>query len=107
MLRLWSDIKAGLAKAAQEYGDRIAGIGLDTWGVDFGLLDANDELLGNPYHYRDSRTDGMMERAFEKVSREAIFDATGIQFMQLNTLYPARGDGRSARRRSWTWRRRC
>lgn len=86
VLRLWSDIKAGLAKAAQRYGDRIAGIGLDTWGVDFGLLDANDELLGNPYHYRDARTDGMMERAFAKVSREAIFEATGIQFLQLNTL---------------------
>lgn len=86
VLRLWNDIKAGLAKAAQRYGRHIAGIGLDTWGVDFGLLDANDELLGNPYHYRDSRTDGMMERAFEKVSREAIFEATGIQFLQLNTL---------------------
>lgn len=86
VLRLWSDIKVGLAKAAQRYGNRIAGIGLDTWGVDFGLLDANDELLGNPYHYRDSRTDGMMERAFAKVSREAIFEATGIQFLQLNTL---------------------
>ncbi len=86
VLRLWSDIKAGLAKAAQRYGDRVAGIGLDTWGVDYGLLDANDELLGNPYHYRDSRTDGMMERAFAKVSREAIFEATGIQFLQLNTL---------------------
>ncbi|MGC9397480.1 MAG: rhamnulokinase [Anaerolineae bacterium] len=86
VLHLWGDIKAGLAKAAQMYGDRVAGIGLDTWGVDFGLLDANDELLGNPYHYRDSRTDGMVERAFEKVSREAIFAATGIQFLQLNTL---------------------
>ncbi len=86
VLRLWNDIEAGLAKAAQRYGRHIAGIGLDTWGVDFGLLDANDELLGNPYHYRDSRTDGMMERAFAKVSREAIFEATGIQFLQLNTL---------------------
>jgi len=86
VLRLWSDIKVGLAKAAQQYGRHIAGIGLDTWGVDFGLLDANDELLGNPYHYRDSRTDGMMERAFEKLSRGAIFEATGIQFLQLNTL---------------------
>ena len=86
VFQLWSDIKAGLAKAAQRYGDRIAGIGLDTWGVDFGLLDANDELLGNPYHYRDSRTDGIMERVFEKISREAIFEATGIQFLQLNTL---------------------
>ena len=87
VLRLWSDIKAGLAKAAQRYGDRVAGIGLDTWGVDFGLLDVDDRLLGNPVHYRDPRTDGMMERAFEKVSREAIFEATGIQFMQLNTLF--------------------
>ncbi len=86
VLRLWNDIKAGLAKAAQRYGRHIAGIGLDTWGVDFGLLDANDELLGNPYHYRDSRTEGMMERAFERVSREAIFEATVIQFLQLNTL---------------------
>ncbi len=86
VLRLWSDIKTGLAKAATRYGDRIAGIGLDTWGVDFGLLDANDELLANPHHYRDSRTDGMMERAFAKIPREAIFEATGIQFLQLNTL---------------------
>ena len=87
VLRLWSDIKTGLAKAAQAYGDRVAGIGLDTWGVDFGLLDAHDALLGSPFHYRDARTDGMMERAFEKVPREAIFEATGIQFMQLNTLF--------------------
>ncbi|HQE93584.1 MAG TPA: rhamnulokinase [Anaerolineae bacterium] len=86
VLRLWSDIKIGLAQAAHLYGNRVAGVGLDTWGVDFALLDANDELLGNPYHYRDARTEGMMERAFEKVTREAIFAATGIQFMPLNTL---------------------
>jgi len=87
ILRLWSDVKVGLGKAAQEYGRRIAGIGLDTWGVDFGLLDANDELLGNPYHYRDSRTDGMMEVAFQKVPRAEVFEQTGIQFMQLNSLF--------------------
>ncbi len=87
ILRLWSDIKAGLAKAAQQYGERIAGIGLDTWGVDFGLLAADDSLLGNPYHYRDSRTDGMMDAAFAKVPRAEIFERTGIQFMQLNSLY--------------------
>ena len=87
VLRLWGDVKTGLAKAAQTYGDRVAGIGLDTWGVDFGLLDAHDELLGNPYHYRDSRTDGMMERAFQIVPRAEIFERTGIQFIQLNSLF--------------------
>ncbi|MGC9467621.1 MAG: rhamnulokinase [Anaerolineae bacterium] len=87
ILRLWSDIKIGLGKAGERYGDRIAGIGLDTWGVDYGLLAADDSLLGNPYHYRDSRTDGMMEAAFRKVPRAEIFERTGIQFMQLNSLY--------------------
>ncbi len=87
ILRLWSDIKVGLAKAAAAYGDRIVGIGLDTWGVDFGLLGQDDNLLGNPYHYRDSRTDGAMEAAFAKVSRSEIFERTGIQFMQFNSLF--------------------
>jgi len=87
ILRLWSDIKTGLTKATQKYGDRVVGIGLDTWGVDFALLAADGTLLGNPYHYRDSRTDGMMEAAFAKVPREEIFEQTGIQFMQLNSLY--------------------
>ncbi len=87
VLRLWSDIKTGLGKAAELYGGRIAGIGLDTWGVDYGLLARDGSLLSNPYHYRDSRTDGMMEAAFRKVSRAEVFACTGIQFMQLNTLY--------------------
>ncbi|MDF1513990.1 MAG: rhamnulokinase, partial [Anaerolineae bacterium] len=87
ILRLWGDIKAGLAHAAVKYGDRIAGIGLDTWGVDFGLLDQHGKLLSNPYHYRDSRTNGMMDVAFEKVSRKEIFEHTGIQFMQLNSVF--------------------
>lgn len=87
LLRLWTDIKAGLTKAADLYGDRVAGIGLDTWGVDFGLLSRDDDLLGNPYHYRDSRTDHAMEAAFEIVPREEIFARTGIQFMQFNSLF--------------------
>ena len=87
VLRLWSDIKIGLGKAAEQYGSRIVGIGLDTWGVDYGLLARDGSLLGNPYHYRDSRTDGMMEAAFRKVPRAEVFARTGIQFMQLNTLY--------------------
>jgi rhamnulokinase len=87
VLRLWSEIKHGLGLAAKKYGDDLVSIGLDTWGVDFGLLAADDTLLGNPYHYRDSRTDGMMEAAFEIVPRAEIYEQTGIQFMQLNSLY--------------------
>ena len=62
-------------------------VGLDTWGVDFALLDRNGTLLSNPYHYRDSRTDGMLDEAFRRLSREKIFEHTGIQFLQINTLY--------------------
>jgi len=85
-LRLWSELKQAVAIAAKQSGT-LAGIGIDTWGVDFGLLGVNDTLLGNPFHYRDSRTDGMMEKAFEIVPREEIFEQTGLQFMQLNTLF--------------------
>jgi rhamnulokinase len=85
ILHLWSEILRGLGLAAQ--GGTLAGMGLDTWGVDFGLLDRHDVLLGNPYHYRDDRTDGMLEEAFRRFPREEIFAQTGIQFMQLNSLY--------------------
>jgi len=87
VLRLFEEVKTGLAKCVRMYGTDIASLGLDTWGVDFGLLDAHDELLGNPYHYRDRRTDGMMEEAFRRLPKEEIFERTGIQFMQLNSLY--------------------
>ncbi len=86
VLRLWSEIKEGLAQAV--HGDQPpVSIGLDTWGVDFALLDRNGALLSNPYHYRDSRTDAMLEEAFKRLSRERIFEQTGIQFMSINTLY--------------------
>jgi rhamnulokinase len=86
-LRLWSEIKLGLSLAIQKCEGELASVGLDTWGVDFGLLDRSGALLGNPYHYRDSRTDGMVDEAFRRVGREEIFKQTGIQFMQLNSLY--------------------
>jgi rhamnulokinase len=86
-LRLLSECKDGIRQAVAEYGESIASIGLDTWGVDFALLDAQGVLLGNPYHYRDSRTDGVMEQVFERVPRREVFEHTGIQFMQLNSLY--------------------
>jgi rhamnulokinase len=85
VLRLWSDIQAGIAASAAKYP--LASLALDAWGVDFALLDKNGALLGNPFHYRDARTDGMLDEAFKRVPRDEIFAQTGIQFMQLNTLY--------------------
>ena len=84
-LRLLSEMKTAIARAAQ--AGELQGIGVDTWGVDFGLLGRGDELLGNPHHYRDRRTDGMLEEAFRRVPREEVFARTGIQFMKINTLY--------------------
>lgn len=87
VLRLWREIKEGLSKAAGAYGSELKSIGIDTWGVDFGLLAADGSLLGNPYHYRDSRTDGMMEEVFRLVPRSEVYDQTGVQFMQINSLF--------------------
>ncbi|MGE0757880.1 MAG: rhamnulokinase family protein [Pirellulaceae bacterium] len=87
LLRLWTDVQDGLRAASARYGRRVSSVGVDTWGVDFGLLGRNDELLGNPVHYRDPRTVGMMAVAFALCSREEIFEETGLQFMELNTLY--------------------
>ena len=87
ILRLWTDIKDALALAIRKHGKPALSIGVDTWGVDFGLVDRHGALIGNPYHYRDNRTDGMMDEAFRRMPREKIFELTGIQFMQLNTLY--------------------
>jgi len=87
LLAQWNHVRHGL-RAAREAGlGEIASVGVDTWGVDFGLLGRGDELLGNPAHYRDRRTDGLLERAFGVVPRERIFARTGLQFMQFNTLY--------------------
>jgi rhamnulokinase len=83
ILRLWHEVTAGIDKAAEG----AASLGLNTWGVDFALLDEDDRLLGNPVHYRDSRTNGAMEWVFERVPRRTIFERTGIQFLQLNTLF--------------------
>jgi len=87
LLGLWSHVRQGLRAAGAQWGGQVAGIGVDTWGVDCGLLGRGDQLLGNPYHYRDSRTNEILERAFAIVPREEIFRHTGLQFMQFNTLY--------------------
>jgi rhamnulokinase len=86
-LALFSEVKEGLAKAVKCCGSELASAGLDTWGVDFALLDRQDGLVSSPYHYRDSRTDGMAEEAFRRVPRKEIFENTGIQFMEINTLF--------------------
>jgi rhamnulokinase len=83
-LRLWNDIQAGIEKGKSL---NPASVGVDTWGVDFGLLDRQGNLIGNPVHYRDGRTTNMMETAFAKVLKADIFAQTGIQFMPINTLY--------------------
>lgn len=85
VLRLFYEIKQGIVKT------KIAGgfdsIGIDTWGVDFGLIDKNGRLLENPVHYRDKRTSGLVEESFKSVPRQKMYDITGIQFMELNTLF--------------------
>ena len=86
VLRLWAEIQNGLRIAAGK-SSSLAGIGLDAWGVDFGLLDAADHLIGNPYHYRDARTNGMIEAACQILPLEEIYSQTGIQFMHFNTLF--------------------
>lgn len=83
-LNLWREIQQGIAQAKPL---QPASVGVDAWGVDFGLLDRQGHLLGNVVQYRDGRTQGMMEKAFAKVSKKAIFTATGIQFARLNSLY--------------------
>ena len=86
-LRLFHEIREGLRIAGRERKLHLDGIGVDTWGVDFGLVDKIGRLVDNPRHYRDSRNNGMMEAAFRFIPRERVFELTGVQFMQLNSLY--------------------
>ena len=86
VLGLWS-ISSRPARRRAKYAGQIRSVGVDTWGVDFALLGRGDVLLGNPHSYRDPRADGMLKRAFARVPREEIFAKTGVQFMQINTLY--------------------
>jgi rhamnulokinase len=87
ILRLWHEIQHGIAVATRERKLTLDGIGVDTWGVDCALLGIDGMLLDNPRHYRDARNNGMMEKLFETVPRDQVFGYTGIQFMQINTLY--------------------
>jgi rhamnulokinase len=84
VLRLWSEITEALQAASNL---RLGSIGVDGWGVDYALIGERGNLLENPYHYRDLRNEGMMDAVFERVSRERIYAVTGIQFLQINTLF--------------------
>lgn len=84
--RLYFEMLVALKRVAKE-GIKLSAIGIDTWGVDYGLLDRRGMLVSAPVHYRDGRTDGMMDEAFKTMSKEGIFERTGLAFMSFNTLY--------------------
>jgi rhamnulokinase len=86
-LRLFHEIRHALSICGRERKLDLDGIGIDTWGVDFALLGADGALIDNPRHYRDARTNGMLEKTFAVAPREGIFEETGIQFMPINSLY--------------------
>lgn len=84
---LFNELKTGLKKAFAKYGDEIKSIGIDTWGVDYGLLDKEGRLIANPICYRDDRTKGMMDAAFQKLPKEEFFQHAANQFMEINTAF--------------------
>jgi len=90
ILHLFNQMKTGLQKAAQKV--KIDSIGIDSWAVDYALLDRGDNLLSNPYFYRDNRTEGLVEEVTGMISRSEIYEKTGIQFMPINTLYQLYAD---------------
>ena len=84
---LFNELKTGLKKAFAKYGDEIESIGIDTWGVDYGLLDKDGKLISTPICYRDDRTKGMLELAFQKLPKEEFFQHAANQFMEINTAF--------------------
>ncbi|HET9099682.1 MAG TPA: rhamnulokinase family protein, partial [Acidobacteriaceae bacterium] len=86
VLAMWSEMQKGLMKCRARF-DAPTAIGVDSWGVDFALLDVRGHLLSNPYHYRDSRTDGIPHLVFQRIDPYELFRQTGVQTMQINTLF--------------------
>ncbi len=84
---IWSETQHGLMQYRERFLDSPAAIGVDAWGVDFALLDGSGELLGNPFHYRDSRTNGIPELVFQHIDSRELFRDTGVQTMQINTIF--------------------
>ena len=87
ILYIYAKIKEGLTGAFKKIRRSDCGIGIDTWGVDYAFLDENGEMVGNPYHYRDERTETAMEDFFKIIPRDQVYGETGIQFMPFNTLF--------------------
>ncbi|MBA2124405.1 rhamnulokinase [bacterium Unc6] len=87
VLGLFLEMKNSLKSVVKKTKGNIYGLGIDTWGVDFGLIGKNDVLLSSPYHYRDLKTQGMIEEALKFVSKERFYEKTGIQFMRINTVF--------------------
>ena len=86
VLAIYRGVLDGL-RAAGRSGGRVDGVGIDTWAVDYGLLDATGALLGNPVHYRDARTAGVLEKVLADVPAEELYATTGLQFLPFNTVY--------------------
>jgi rhamnulokinase len=95
-LRLYQDVLDGLAAAAR-CGEPIASVGVDAWGVDYGLLDRSGALLGIPYHYRDDRIAGVADRVHARLSQADLYQLTGAQFLPFNTLYQLAADAAAGR----------
>ncbi|MDT0347344.1 rhamnulokinase [Streptomyces litchfieldiae] len=87
ILALYRGVVEGLREAGRATGGRLAGVGVDSWAVDYGLLDATGALLGNPVHYRDGRTEGMAERVGERLAPDELYAATGLQHLPFNTVF--------------------
>ncbi len=84
---LFEEVKRGIAAAASMYADSLVSVGVDTWGVDYGLLDGQGKLLGLPHQYRDPRTAGIQDSVMERLGRDFLYEQSGIQLMGMNTLY--------------------
>lgn len=85
LIKLFQEIKIGIQTYKKKYGSELESIGIDTWGVDFVLLNEKDEPAGPVHTYRDNRTKGMLEKMLQKIPKKDIFERTGIQFMPINT----------------------
>ena len=96
LLALFTETLEGL----RGLGVPLRGVGVDTWGVDYALLDGDGRVLGLPFHYRDARTDGMVARAHARVSAKDLYGVTGIQTMPINTVFQLLADARTAGRRA-------
>jgi rhamnulokinase len=85
-LALFRGVVDGLREAGRQASD-LASVGIDSWGVDYGLLDADGSLLGNPVHHRDRRTEGVIARVLDRVPAQELYETTGLQQLPINTLY--------------------